>query len=172
MYCSGCPEDNVLQLKDKPDPQCRRMLGAMIIVTMWVSSQKCPPQITCPLIQPQCIGLSAAITQRAPATWPRVPPPCPKNLAKANQGTSCTWAPLSLHEDQRQTNWGGWPASIPLALLPPTPALLGLQWDPCVIAGQPTRAPRFPCSQPCRGWGFKWQRYIYISATRGPQRLC
>lgn len=103
----------------KPDPQRRRMLGAMITVTMWVSSQKCPPQITCPLIQPQSIGLSAAITPRAPATWPRVPPPCPKNLAKANQGTSCAWAPLSLHKDQRQTNWGGWPASIPLALLPP-----------------------------------------------------
>lgn len=67
---------------------------------------------------------------------------------------------------------GGLTCQHPPGPSPPTPALLGLQWDPCVIAGQPTRAPRFPCSQPCRGWGFKWQRYIYISAARGPQRLC
>lgn len=50
---------------------------------------------------------------------------------------------------------GGLTCQHPPGPSPPTPALLGLQWDPCVIAGQPTRAPRFPCSQPCRGWGFK-----------------
>lgn len=56
---------------------------------------------------------------------------------------------------------------------PPTPALLGLQWDPCVTAGWPTCGLRFPRSQPCRGWGFKGMTalYLYICRQRPAKAL-
>lgn len=56
---------------------------------------------------------------------------------------------------------GGLTCQHPPGPSPPTPALLGLQWDPCVIAGQPTRAPCFPCPSPA-GAGVLNDSVIFI----------
>lgn len=128
-YCRRCPEDNMLQLKDEPDPHCTWTLGDMITITMWVSSQKCLPQKTCTLIQPQSIGLGAAITQQAPAaqadqlamhatSLPKKRGSKSKPRNGLHLGTSLfTQRPRAA---QRKTNWGGggWPAGSPLALIP------------------------------------------------------
>lgn len=67
---------------------------------------------------------------------------------------------------QRPQTKGHGGADLPAAPLPfsRTPALLGLQWDPCVrgSVGWSTCAPHFPHSQPCRGWGFKGMTALYL----------
>lgn len=109
-------------------------------------------------------------------SWPHMPPPCPKKVAaRGIRGTGHTWELLCLHQDQKQPgdrqtrgNEGGLTCRQPPGPSPPTPALLGLQWDPCVIAGWPTCGPRFPHSQSCWGWGFKRMTalYLYICCQR------